>query len=76
MRNSLLFVLFISLTQLMFAQDANLTGKLVDDKTNEPLIGVIVFVDTTSKASTDVNGVYNLSLAPGSYPDLFQNAFL
>ena len=47
MRNSLLFVLFISLTQLMFAQDANLTGKLVDDKTNEPLIGVIVFVDTT-----------------------------
>ena len=72
MRNSLLFVLFISLTQLMFAQDANLTGKLVDDKTNEPLIGVIVFVDTTSKASTDVNGVYNLSLAPGSYQISFK----
>jgi hypothetical protein len=43
-------------------------GKMVDRETGEPLIGATIYVESLKKgASTDVDGRFSLSLAPGRY---------
>ncbi|MBU2446718.1 MAG: TonB-dependent receptor [Bacteroidetes bacterium] len=50
-------------------QKGKITGKIVDDRTNETLIGVNVLVEGTGVgATTDINGRYViLNLQPGKY---------
>lgn len=68
---SLCLVVFFS--SAAFAADGKVAGKIIDKKTNEALIGVTVIVEGTGKgAVTDVEGRFNLNLAPGKYSLLFQ----
>ncbi|GAB3742571.1 SusC/RagA family TonB-linked outer membrane protein [Spirosoma lituiforme] len=70
MKKSFIFLLWVwSLTQpgILFAQgsapviNANLTGKIIDEKTKEPLIGATVQIKgTTNGAATDANGTFAL----------------
>ena len=67
MRNTLLVILILCFTKTCFAQETSLTGKVVDYKTNEPLPGVTIYVDTVARANTDLNGEYILFLNPGEH---------
>lgn len=66
-----IFFILISLSILIFAQGGKgkITGKVVDDKTNEPLVGVNVYLEGLFiGATTDVNGRYViLNVQPGKY---------
>lgn len=74
----LLFILaFVQLTTNVIAQDnakGRITGQVIDKLSNEPMIGVVVFIDgTTVGVQTDIEGRYELNnLAPGTYNILFR----
>lgn len=62
--------LFISLFSYnVFSQTGTISGKIIDTKSGEELIGASVLIKGTGKgASTDINGFYKLSgLEPGTY---------
>ncbi len=61
-----LFLLFFSVSQNIFAQNATLRGKATDALTSEALLGASVRAGSVG-ASTDADGVFSLSLAAGSY---------
>jgi TonB-dependent receptor len=65
---TLLFAaLFLSFS--LFAQTGKISGKVVDQKTGETLIGVAVMIDGTTRGmQTDLDGLYILEgLAEGNY---------
>lgn len=66
-----LFLLFLALAASLTiqAQTGTIRGTIVDDKTNEPLIGASVLVEgTTSGAAADLDGNYVIhNVAPGTY---------
>src|SRR5688572_27813401 len=67
-----LFTLLISFTSIV--QNIKLTGKIVNDR-NEPLAGVSIKVEgSTQGTTTSVEGVYSLSLAPGTKYTLLVSA--
>ncbi|MDX2002941.1 MAG: TonB-dependent receptor [Chitinophagales bacterium] len=50
------------------AQNGTVRGTVIDDKNAEAIIGATVRVEGTSQGTvTDIDGSYNLSLAPGTY---------
>ena len=52
----------------VWAQTGKVSGKVTDKATGETLIGLTVGVDGSTKgASTDIEGRYILTLAPGTY---------
>lgn len=53
----------------LLAQDNKITGIVVDNEFGDPLIGVNIFIDgTTRGAATDINGYYYISNIPdGTY---------
>jgi len=65
-----IFLLFLA-TAVLVAQGGKgkITGRVVDDKTNEPLIGVNVYIEGAFiGATTDINGRYViLNVQPGKY---------
>jgi TonB-linked SusC/RagA family outer membrane protein len=69
MRTKLLMlfaVLGLMLSQSIYAQPKTVTGTVTDATTNELLPGVNVIIkNTTTGTSTDFNGVYSISVAPG-----------
>lgn len=70
MLKKIIFVLLLA-TTILIAQGGKgkITGRVVDDKTNEPLIGVNVYIEGAFiGATTDVNGRYViLNVQPGKY---------
>jgi len=59
-------VLGLMLTQSINAQPKIVTGTVTDATTNEKLPGVNVIIkNTTTGTSTDLNGAYSISVAPG-----------
>jgi TonB-dependent receptor len=56
-------------TTLLAQNTGKITGKIIDQKTSETLIGATVSIEGTTKgAATDVEGRYSLSgIAPGRY---------
>ena len=63
---ALLVFLFLAVTGFTSYAQTKVTGK-VTDETNQPLPGVVVMqTNTQNKTSTDGNGVYVLTLQPGS----------
>ncbi|RYF20643.1 MAG: SusC/RagA family TonB-linked outer membrane protein, partial [Flavobacteriales bacterium] len=61
-----LVFLFLAVTGFTSYAQTRVTGK-VTDETNQPLPGVVVMqTNTQNKTSTDGNGVYVLTLQPGS----------
>ena len=70
MSRILIFCLgYILLSYTVNAQTGKITGKVLNEKTGEVLIGATVIVEGKSKTTqTDQNGVYTLSgLLPGEY---------
>ncbi len=68
MRVALLGFLWLMTTGLAHAQQGTLAGKVTDKKTNEGVIGATVLVTgTTLAAPVNVDGRYELKLAPGTY---------
>ena len=61
-----LLLLLLSTTTL-FGQ-IKISGKITDQKTNEPLIGAIVKIGETG-AVADENGAYLLQIQKGDRPD-------
>ncbi len=63
------FFLLVLVPAFLFAQTGKIRGKVVDAKTNEPLVGANIVVENTSMgASTDVDGTYLiLSVPAGTY---------
>lgn len=61
-----LFILFASM-QFMYAQDATISGTIIDDDTGEPLYAVNVIQEGTSNGTTtDFDGKYELTVPVGS----------
>src|SRR6056297_273213 len=61
----ILFLLFIFSLPQAFSQ-ATVKGKLIDEETNEPLIGATVVVkNTTVGTSTELDGSFSLKIEPG-----------
>jgi TonB-linked SusC/RagA family outer membrane protein len=69
MRTKLLMlfaVLGLMLSQSIYAQSKIVTGTVTDATTGEPLPGVNVIIkSTTTGTSTDLNGSYSITAAPG-----------
>lgn len=65
----ILFVLFLTVTQLLAGTTGKIAGRVVDAATGEPLPGVNVSVQgTTLGAATDLDGYYTiLRVPPGTY---------
>ena len=62
-----LFVLLAVLSADLYAQ-GTIRGSIFDKENGDPLIGVTVSVDGTSTGTTtDIDGVFDLSLAAGNY---------
>lgn len=61
-------LLILMCSTLLFAENGFLRGTVFDGKTGEYLPGVTVFVEgTTTGTITDLDGKFNLGLAPGTY---------
>jgi iron complex outermembrane receptor protein len=52
-----------------FAQKGNLTGKVINEDTKEPLIGatLILLSDPSIGGVTDIDGIYTIDLEPGKH---------
>lgn len=69
MRSLILFyLLFCSLPVGLWAQDGTIRGVVFDGATGEYLVGVTLFAEgTTTGTISDLDGHFNLNIAPGSY---------
>ncbi|MCB2376359.1 TonB-dependent receptor [Hymenobacter sp. BT635] len=66
-RLGLLFI-FLIINSFAYAQQGSISGKVTDKKTGEGVIGATVLVTGTVQAApVDVQGHYELKLAPGTY---------
>jgi len=62
-KNVLLLFLFLFIVKFSFSQE--LSGKVLDKETKEPLIGAIIYIsDLKTGAVTDIDGVYHLYHLP------------
>jgi hypothetical protein len=61
------FILFV--TSIAGMQENLITGKVLDERTNEPLTGVNIVVNELQGTGTtsDVNGIFNIPVTAGSY---------
>ena len=63
-----IFTLIAILTSYcVFAQNAEISGKVIDQNTKEPLAGASIRYDKSRGVITDANGYYKISLAEGQY---------
>ena len=61
-------ILLILFTSNLFAQDKiNVTGKVIDNEKQAPLVGAQVFIEDGIGTLTDNNGYFNLILTEGDY---------
>ncbi len=64
-----LFFILIFVINAAFSQSGKITGKVINIKTGEPLIGATILLEGKSKAArSDLNGYYSIAgLSEGSY---------
>ncbi len=68
MRSFGLFLFLFLTTPILFSQQGTIRGTVFDDATGEYLPGVTIFLEgTTLGTLTDLDGEFNLSVAPGTY---------
>ena len=74
MKHSLLLFFSLIYSTLSFAQEGTIRGQVKDSKTGEAVIGATVLIDgTVNAASVDVEGNYELKVAPGTYTVVMSN---
>ena len=62
------FLIFCLSLSPLEAQNGIIRGKVIDDKTGEPVMFANVLVtETGSGTTTDLDGIYELSMSPGNY---------
>ncbi|MBI2967793.1 MAG: TonB-dependent receptor [Bacteroidetes bacterium] len=61
---SIICISFVT-RSVLYGQDGALQGKVVSQKSKEPLIGVNIIIDDTSGTVTGIDGHYLLKLSPG-----------
>ncbi len=67
-KSFLILVSLFLLSSTLFAQNGTIRGVIIDGDNGETLIGVNVLVEGTgSGTATDIDGSFELSLAPGTY---------
>jgi hypothetical protein len=65
---ALALALAVCVTASASAQSAMLSGTVIDDRTGQPLKGVLIYIENQSEfAETDADGRFTLALAPGQY---------
>ena len=65
MKSKLLLITFILISSFGYSQMFEISGKVIDAKSNTPLIGVNVEIQNTSQFfKTDVDGNFNFSKVP------------
>lgn len=62
-----ILILHLLLSNILFAQTAEIKGTVKDQSTNELLYGVNIINGANSGTTTDFDGNYQLKLNPGSY---------
>lgn len=61
--------------QILWAQNAKITGRIIDSTSAEPMFGVAVVIKSINAfAQTDFEGRYSLEVPPGEYEVTFQIA--
>lgn len=67
MKKLLLFLLFLSIYSMAYAQDKEITGKVVSREDNSPVPGVTVVVEGLARGTqTDADGSFSLQAPEGS----------
>ena len=71
MKSTLKFltILLLTMTSLLLAQDGMITGRIVDSKTGDALVGANVIVESLGQGgATDLDGIYRIyDVPPGTY---------
>lgn len=63
-----LIILLLGFSNFVYAQTGTIRGTVIEDATGEPLVGVNVLVEgTTRGASTDIDGKFEITISEGSY---------
>ena len=72
MKSKLLLITFILISTLGYSQMLEISGKVIDSKSNTPLIGVNVEIQNTSQFfTTDVDGSFKFSKVPSGSKLIF-----
>ena len=70
----LLFVIAITFTSSLYAQNGFLRGRVLEEETGYGLIGTNIYVEgTTNGTVADFNGDFSLPLTPGTYTIVFSS---
>ena len=72
MKNIFTLIFFFATVTFSSAQTATIKGKIIDNITKEPLIGVNVILNDGNGAATNINGDYKISVEPGNYTIIFR----
>ncbi len=65
--------IFFLLSIELYAQNATISGRVIDATSGQPMLGVSVIIrEINAFALTDFDGKYNLTVPPGTYTVLFQ----
>jgi TonB-linked SusC/RagA family outer membrane protein len=72
MKSKLLFIAFVLFSSMGYSQLVEISGKVVDSKTNAPLVGVNVEIQNSSQfLITDVDGNFKFSKVPAGSKLIF-----
>jgi TonB-linked SusC/RagA family outer membrane protein len=72
MKSKLLFIAFVLFSSMGYSQLVEISGKVVDSKTNAPLVGVNVEIQNSSQfLITDVDGNFKFSKVPSGSKLIF-----
>ena len=72
MKSKLLIIAFVLISSMGYSQFVEISGKVIDSKTNTPLVGVNVEIQNSSQFFiTDVDGNFKFSKVPSGSKLIF-----
>ena len=72
MKSKLLIIAFVLISSMGYSQFVEISGKVIDSKTNTPLVGVNVEIQNSSQFFiTDVDGNFKFSKVPAGAKLIF-----
>jgi hypothetical protein len=72
MKNPILFVFLVFISNCAFAQSYLVTGKISDEKNHALSFSSVLVKGTTQGTNANADGFYSLKLQPGTYELIFQ----